>query len=145
MTGIKDKIGVPLPPEIVSLFNEDRERCLKAEDISANLACQAKSSMERKNFTIVHFKINISVLKAENNRSTHKMFSQKDKQANAGKSTALYGKPSYMSDQEELECLHPTVKNINEWNKMSIFKVNTVGASEPEIWIEKLQAKDLKW
>ena len=95
-------------------FNEERERCLKVEDISANLARQAKSSTERNNFTIIHFKLKISEFNTKTNRSTHKMFSQKDKQANAGKSTTLYGKPSYMSDQEELECLHPTVKNINE-------------------------------
>ena len=46
-----------------------------------------------------------------------------------------------MSDQEKLECLHPTVEDINEWNKVLIFKVNTVRASEAETWIEKLQAK----
>ena len=70
--------------------------------------------MERKNFKIVDFKIKISALDAKNNRSTHKIFSQKYKQANAGKSTASYGKTSYMPDQEELEFLHPTVEDINE-------------------------------
>ena len=70
--------------------------------------------MERKNFKIVDFKIMILELNTKNYRSTHKIFFQKDKQANAGKSTDLYEKLSYMSDQEELECLHPTVENINE-------------------------------
>ena len=92
-------IWVPLPPKIVSSFNEECERCLKSEDISADLDCQYKSSMERKNFKIVDFKIKTSELKTRENISTHKILFQKYKQANAGKSTALYIKTSYMSDQ----------------------------------------------
>ena len=40
-----------------------------------------------------------------------------------------------MSDQEELECLLPTVENLKEKNNISISKLNTGGASESEIKI----------
>ena len=38
------------------ITGKERERCLKVEEISAALACQAKSSMDRNNFKVTTIK-----------------------------------------------------------------------------------------
>ena len=76
--------------------------------------------------------MNIAALKARKKISTNKIFFQKDKHANAGNIIALDGTPLHMSDQERFECLRPTVENIKEKNKRSIFKGNTAVSSETE-------------
>ena len=47
--------------------------------------------------------------------SNHEILSQRDKQANAEKGIVLDSTSSHMSYQEELECLRPTVENINNF------------------------------
>ena len=65
--------GVTFTPEFVSSSNEERKRCLKAEDIASALTCWVKSSMEWKNFKISELKFNLAALKARRKRSIRKI------------------------------------------------------------------------
>ena len=85
---------------------------------------------KQNNFKINDLKIKLAKLKSRKKSNTHKILPQKDKEANTGRSVALYGTQSHMSNQEELDCLRPTVENLKEQNKVSIFKGNECEASE---------------
>ena len=125
---------VPFPPEFASSFEEERERRLKAEEIAAALARRAKSSMDRKNFEIADLKIKFAAFKARKKSSTHEISSQKDKQTNAGKSVALDGTLSHMSDQEELEFLRPTVENLKELFEIKDQALNEIQVRHTLLW-----------